>query len=136
MSTLKVSSHVLMFKPQFADDVEAGRKNRTMRPPRKRKIKVGDRLDLRKWSGKPYASKQVKLREATCTAVHEVFIATARCIRIDNVLVIPEILDAFAKLDGFETSEQMIAFFDKEHGLPFCGDLIEFTGEITCTSTN
>lgn len=49
---------VLMFKEQFAEAVKSGTKLQTIRPPRKRPINVNDVLSLRKWTGRPYASKQ------------------------------------------------------------------------------
>ena len=120
-------NHVLMFKEQFADDVWAGLKNRTMRPERKRPILPGDTLDLRKWSGRPYASKQIHLRKAVCLKRSWVEVYTVNFITVNFIRLKPGELDPFANADGFPSIEKMIRFFDHEHGLPFYGDLIEWS---------
>jgi hypothetical protein len=53
-----------MFKPQFADLVEAGTKLQTVRPVPSRLPGPGDTISLRTWTGKPYRSKMRLLREA------------------------------------------------------------------------
>jgi hypothetical protein len=118
--------HVLMFKPQFAPLVKSGVKSRTIRPPRKRPIQAGDLLDLREWSGRPYASKQNKLREETCTSLAEIYIAHPGHVRVNDRVLSHEEMQLFAARDGFRDFEEMAEFFMKEHGLPFVGDLIEW----------
>lgn len=121
-----IPSHVLMFKPEFAPLVEDGRKKRTIRPPRKRKIYAGHCLDLRKWTGRPYASKQAKLKTSICSGVSTVEILHAHHIELNSRMLCREERDEFAKADGFEGSIEMADFFAREHGLPFKGELIEW----------
>ena len=65
---------ILMFQPRFHDAVAAGEKTQTIRPPRKRPIRVGDSLSLRAWTGAAYRSPQCELRRATCVAASRVVI--------------------------------------------------------------
>lgn len=103
---------VLMFQPQFHDAVGSGQKMQTIRPPRKRPVKVGDTLSLRAWIGAPYRSQQRELRVATCTAV-------------DRITIDAQFSDdAEARRDGFSDAAEMRDWFARVHGLPFTGDRI------------
>lgn len=105
---------VLMFKEQFAEAVKSGTKLQTIRPPRKRPINVNDVLSLRKWTGRPYASKQ------QCLAV-------GACVGVERVQLTPKtITDELAVADGFANRDEMIAWFEQTHGLPFEGVLIRW----------
>lgn len=119
---------VYLFKPQFTRPVFTGVKCRTIRPERADGLrpKVGDRVSLRQWSGKPYASKQSALRESTIVRVSSVQIKKCGDVIVDGETLIHEQLTAFAHLDGFLTRGFMLEFFEKEHGLPFKGVLIEW----------
>ena len=57
-SRVRPRTVVLMCQAQFAPMVESGDKRRTIRPRRKRPVKMGDHVSLRQWTGKPYRSKQ------------------------------------------------------------------------------
>lgn len=127
---MKTRTHVIMFQSRFADAVESGQKAQTIRPFRKIPIAVGDFLDLRAWTGKPYRSKQRNLRMVVCSAV--------RAIEIDAIIGLcwfqsPEYLlskaeaERLAHKDGFRNCEEMIEWFDAMHGLPFMGNLITWT---------
>jgi len=124
---------VIMFQPRFALAVACGAKRQTIRP--RAGCAAGDELSLRRWAGKPYRSKQVEIMRATCTGVQQVFIdADIGCwprswifINIDG----GEELSArqaerFARDDGFASRAEMREWFDRVHGLPFCGDLIRW----------
>lgn len=116
-------SFVRMFKPQFAPLVEAGSKRQTVRPTPKRMPKPGDRISLRCWSGAPYRSKQRVLREAEITEVHDVRIdAHGVCLyeQRSGAGWAPD-REAFAKADGFRSWDQMRAWFEETHALPFVG---------------
>lgn len=115
-------NHVRMFKPQFAPLVESGAKCQTVRPIPKRMPKIGERISLREWTGKPYRSKQRVLREAE---ICDVCYCT---VHVGGVLVdsIPQPADAFAFHDGFKSFEEMAAWFSEQHGLPFFGILIQW----------
>jgi hypothetical protein len=121
---------VLMFQPQFADKVESGQKRQTIRPPRQRPIKVGDKLSLRKWSSRPYGSKQVVLRESVCVRVQRIVIrgdgGISQMVEGEACSMRPDRQEQFAIADGFASSKEMIAWFSETHGLPFEGVLIQW----------
>lgn len=127
----------LNFKAQFADDVEEGRKRRTIRAIRKdgRKVKAGDKLQL--YTGMRQKGCR-KLGEAQCFRVRRVVIDFSGVTLDGRNLyggdapayqggVNPEEYDNdFARADGFDCFTDMAEFFRKMHGLPFYGDLIEW----------
>lgn len=99
----------IMFQPQFHSAVQSGDKQQTIRPPRKRPIRTGDRLSLRAWTGAPYRSKQRELRAAICQDVQPIEIGAD----FDD--------DDEALRDGFGTAGEMRDWFARVHGLPFRG---------------
>lgn len=116
------ASFVRLFQPRFAALVEAGTKTQTVRPWPSRMPKAGDKISLRAWTGKPYRSKQRVLREAVITAclpvdISEHSVAVNSCV---------EICDDFARADGFLNFNDMAAWFQEVHGLPFYGVLIRW----------
>lgn len=111
---------VIMFQDRFADKVRDGSKPHTIR--KTARCKPGDLLSLRRWTGKPYRSKQEVLREVICTAVCDVLIFPCD-VTIDRNQVSGQHL---AVKDGFGSWEEMRDWFDKVHGLPFRGWLIEW----------
>ena len=124
----------LMFQSQFSPFVENGTKCQTIRPPRKRPIKTGDKLSLRRWQGAPYRSKQLVLRESVCMFTAPVHIMsyggtvnTPDAIIIVNGAKLGLTTRAlFARDDGFMDLSSMLAWFEKTHGLPFEGVLIRW----------
>ena len=114
---------VLLFKPQFIAAVRSGRKRQTIRPPRKIPVHIGDRLSLRHWKDRPYASPQVTILEATCTKVAPVKLSQYFIV-VDHRLLTETEVFQLAKADGFEHPEEMRALFELMHGLPFSGVLI------------
>lgn len=119
---------VIMFQDRFAELVLSGAKRQTVRRVRKRPIKPGDSLSLRKWSGAAYRTKQIPLKEAVCVSVNNVRIDKGKiqvlCSSENPSRIVD--LDSFAKADGFESWEDMVNWFDKTHGLPFEGILIRW----------
>lgn len=118
---------VLTFQPRFAPLVADATKLQTIRPPRKRPIRVGDRLSLRRWTGEPYRSKQEVLREAVCTRISAVLIIPGEFephVCIDNLILTDPTAERFARDDGFEDLADLIAWFSDTHALPFTGTLI------------
>lgn len=127
----------LNFKAQFADDVEDGRKKRSIRALRKdgRDPKKGDKLQF--YTGMRQKDCR-KLGEATCTRVRPVEI-DGTGITLDGFLlygghapayeggVQPDRYDGdFAMADGFQGFGDIRDFFEEQHGLPFKGLLIEW----------
>lgn len=121
-------NHVRMFKPQFAPLVLSGVKCQTVRPTPRRMPKVGDRISLREWKGKPYRSKQRLLRDAEITSVETVEIHHDRFV-IAGKEPTPVGEWEFAKADGFNTPKDMLEWFAFEHGLPFKGIVIRWTNQ-------
>jgi len=122
-----MSHFTRLFKPQFAPLVESGAKLQTVRPTPIRMPAPGDTISLRTWEGAPYRSKQRVLREATITEVGTVEIYRrddkVPILRIGGLWTDP---DQFAALDGFDSWDAMVAWFEKEHGLPFAGIVIRW----------
>ena len=121
--------HVFLFKPRFAPLVQAGRKLTTIRPSRTRVVRVGDLLDLRTWSGLPYRSKQVALRVARCVDTGPVTLEQGDeklSIALKSRRLSAAAIERFAQGEGFESSEEMLAWFDAVHGLPFTGVFYEW----------
>jgi hypothetical protein len=113
---------VILFQERFAPLVAAGSKRQTIRQTAR--CKVGDWVSLRRWTGKPYRSKQEVLRTDVCTRVMPV--------RVDpDVLFLDGIKmrqNFFARRDGFKDWAEMREWFEAVHGLPFLGWLIEWSG--------
>lgn len=116
---------VLTFQPRFAPLVRACTKTQTIRPQRKRPIRVGDWLSLRRWTGLPYRSKQEELRRSHCTYIGSVRMGTV-ALGIDGHSLDQMDKDAFARRDGFTHHDEMVAWFESTHGLPFEGTLIRW----------
>ena len=121
---------VLLFHSQFVPAVERGSKPHTIRPERKRPIRVGDRLSLRCWMGKAYrpGSKQRVIKEVTCKRIRPVLMKERGGIcmlQIDDHVLYIEECEAFARADGFSDFYQFWDYF-KSQGLPFKGSLIEW----------
>jgi hypothetical protein len=120
-----------LFQPRFAPLVEAGTKTTTIRKAPKRAIRAGDVLDLRTWIGKPYRSKQRKLRMATCTSVKPIEIDQFHGLvwlgeGFGQTLLTKRQADRLARGDGFLDRADMAVWFERTHGLPFTGVLIEW----------
>jgi hypothetical protein len=120
---LPPKSFVRMFKPRFAALVESGAKTQTVRPTPARMPRAGDKLSLRMWTGKPYRSKQRELRSATVLYVAKIKLD---CFDMwfDGVRASEAKQEAFARADGFSTADEMLDWFENEHGLPFEGVVI------------
>jgi hypothetical protein len=127
----------LNFKAQFADDVEDGRKLRTIRADRKdgRDPRRGDALQL--YTGMRQKEFR-KLRDAECTSVRLVEISHIG-VKLEGKSLYAGDAPSyaadfaqdrydgdFARADGFDSFQQMAEFFEREHGLPFYGRLIEW----------
>lgn len=119
----------LLFQYRFAGLVARAIKEQTIRPPRKRPIRVGDRLSLRAWADKPYRSKQIVLREATCSRVATIEIDETFqeiVFVVDGQRLEQEQWARLARDDGFACTTDMLNWFREVHGLPFRGVLISW----------
>lgn len=117
---------VLMFMDRFAPLVRDGSKPHTIRGQRKRPIKAGDWLSLRRWTGRAYGSPQEVLREATCLSVEPITI-NALDIVLNGKALSDEQCEKIARGDGFADAREMVDWFGKIHGLSFSGTLICWT---------
>lgn len=130
----------LNFMDVFAEDVATGKKLRSIRAPRKDKrpnAVPGQMLQLYN-----------RMRHPTCRKLRP----DTPCVRIRPVAILPSsvvlggrilwkgeardylvhngpadfYLENFARADGFDSFAKMADYFDKTHGLPFSGFLIEW----------
>ena len=117
---------VLMFQNGFAEMVKNGTKKQTIRRLGKREIKAGDILSLRRWTGKPYRSKQEVLKETKCFASAQITIFTDEVLLTFLGFDIDVKKEHLAQMDGFSSWSDMLTWFKKTHGLPFEGNLIRW----------
>lgn len=114
-----MTTHVLNFQARFAELVASGAKRQTIRAPRKRPIAMGDTLRL--YTGLRQKGARL-LGEGRVTAVAWPYRIPAAVRRGRQTRK----LYAMAIADGFESGPEMCAWFQKVHGLPFDGVLIQW----------
>ena len=142
----------LGFQKQWAPMVADGTKPHTIRAPRKRNLKgchhgepcrVGDRLQL--YSGMRTKACR-KLADAICTDVTPIVIRElgGGTLTISTGAISGSIIwwekttlsvseaASLARNDGFADADEMANWFDRVHGLPFKGFLVEWmlVGEV------
>lgn len=120
---------VLMFHKRFVPLIKQGLKRQTIRPPRKRPIKVGDALSLRFWEGQGYRSPMVTILDVTCVALFSIRIDAGGIEFGEGIGPISRgyMLDDFARDDGFTSWADMLAWYHSDgYGLPFSGNLIQW----------
>lgn len=127
----------LNFKAEFVDLIDGGKKTRTIRQVRKAgNPKRGDVMQL--YTGMR-TKKCEKIRDVTCTRVRPVEIDHIQ-IKLDGVTLWTGDAPAyqggpdaehyegdFARADGFGSFADLVEFFEKQYGLPFKGQLIEWS---------
>lgn len=116
---------VRMFKPQFAPLVFDGSKRQTIRPIPKRMPVVGQQESWRKWTDKPYRSKQIELAQVILNSVSKITIAGYGMFVLNGEDCTWNEAQEIARLDGFESLHDMMTWFLNTHGLPFEGILIK-----------
>lgn len=102
------------FMPDFVPAIESGQKTHTMRRPRKRPTKVGDRLLL--FTGMRRAGCRLIL-DTVCKSVLPVTV-TEDYLQIAHRKLSVTDTRHFARADGFRDYAGMLAFFRKQYGLP------------------
>ena len=116
----------LNFQKRFAAAVEVGDKTQTIRAYRKRPIEVGDKLYL-------YTGMRTKLcrklLDAVCESVSHIEIDWVNA-GLDGLGLTDEECDKLAIDDGFDSYQQMVEWFDKTHGTPFRGVLIQWSPDL------
>jgi len=120
---------VLMFQDRFAGKVRDGSKPHTMRG--QARCKPGDVLSLRRWTGKPYRSKQELLRTETCIGVETIHMENVPgrgfAVWENGHGQTQELIERLASDDGFDSAEDMAEWFIDTHGLPWDGFLIRWS---------
>lgn len=121
---------VLMFRPQYRPKITSGIKSNTIRPERRRKLKIGQPVSLRVWSGKPYRSPQIEFGRAVIDTVRQIMIEPdAVTLYLPLEKITGAALENFAVKDGFSAWNEMVGFFRETHkSLPFRGSLIVWRG--------
>lgn len=126
----------IYFKKKWKKKLLYGDKCQTIRPSRKKKLKIGDKLKI--YLGERFKTKKFELLgEAEITDVFEVIFHFAKheSIPIAFVMTIPdckhlqtETLKKIAIKDGFETEEELIDWFVALYKLdkPKAFDVIRF----------
>ncbi|MEW6490195.1 MAG: ASCH domain-containing protein [Thermodesulfobacteriota bacterium] len=115
----------LNFAARFAPLVESGQKRQTLRARRRdgRDPKAGQTLHL-------YAGMRTqgcrKLRQVLCKAVRPVRVSRGGDILVAGELLALSAGEAFARADGFTDVAELVDWFDRVHGLPFEGCLIQW----------
>ncbi len=120
---------VIMFMKRLAPKVRDGSKRQTVRPKRKRRIKIGEQLSLREWETKAYRSKQIEIRKEPCVSVKPITIGLVKkspVVSVDGHLLTAGQLEQFVRDDGIETVAEFMQFFQDAHGLPFKGEVIRW----------
>jgi hypothetical protein len=116
----------ILFKSQFADLVRSGSKRQTIRPVRRNPVKSGEVVALRRWEGAAYRTKRIDLCTATIESVTPILIDDAG-LKIGHERITDLVaLHAEAIADGFADWQEMVAWFEAVHGLPFYGVLIKW----------
>ncbi len=125
---MKPRRHVLMYAPPFAALVETRAKACTIRARRFATPRPGDVLDQRAWVGLPCraGSTQRTMRKDVCTGCSTVIVDGGRKITVGPSTLGKTPADALARRDGFNNAAELVAYFEKNYGLPFCGVLIEW----------
>src|ERR1700744_4033228 len=112
---------VKLFQQRFKPMVRDGSKANTIRPTPKRMPRVGDKISLRCWTGKPYRSKQEIIGESVITQVTEIIIQSEG-LKMHGKYLAASTLEEFAKADGFKSFWEMQTWVKYQHGpLPFRG---------------
>lgn len=107
----------------FLPKIINGSKVNTIRLERKYPIKKGATLQL--W-WKQRSPDRFKIGDAICKEVTPITIHENAVLMLNSILIVPESLDQFARLDGFDDWEGMRTFFDSHYTLPFKGVFIEW----------
>ena len=108
---------VILFQWRFEQPISLGIKRSTIR--RKARCAPGATLSLRRWQDKPYRSKQILLKEVTCTAVTPLSLGLndrGDFYVLRNGSSLNEIqLEALAKVEGFNSAQDLADWFKHNH---------------------
>jgi uncharacterized protein YqfB (UPF0267 family) len=129
---------VILFQDRFAELVRAGTKRQTIR--QSARCQPGDTLSLRRWTGKPYRSRQETLCQVDCAEVVpiqiEIDVPELTMVKVGEAWLTGEQRNALAIEDGFLNWAAMHEWFHRHHGLPFYGVVIRWVGVQATGTTN
>lgn len=111
---------VILFQDRFIGLIKQGIKTTTIR--KRARCKFGDTLSLRRWTGRPYRSKQDVIAQAVCRSVKGIVITESH-VEVDGILVDGT---KIAVKDGFTCQPELESWFREVHGIPFYGSIIEW----------
>lgn len=115
------------FQMKFKESIKSGKKKQTIRQPRKRPFKVGDKLYM--YTG-VRTKKMKKIAEHVVRAVSSIIICKEGYALLGYKKIIftcdMKDLNRLAIKDGFQTWDDLVEWFDKKYELPFHGVLIEW----------
>lgn len=113
------------FKQQFVLLVETGKKQQTIRSPRKRHTKPGEAMQL--YTGmRTKACRKLVTPDPLCLSVEPLLMHDALGIKLNDHWLTKEALTRLALADGFADWDECLRFFNAVHGLPFEGVLIKW----------
>ena len=116
----------LNYQARWAEDVESGAKSQTFGKCRTHPIIVGHMLYH-------YNESQINagrwLRTDVCTRVVPGTITGYGDLVLDGIAQTEHESERFAQLEGFESYDEMWAWFYETYGLPFVGDVIHWDPE-------
>ncbi|MHA7818008.1 MAG: hypothetical protein ACX93N_16160 [Pseudohaliea sp.] len=113
----------LNFKPEFVPAIEADEKRQTIRPKRKWPIRTGDSLYL--FTGMRTRSCR-RIGVATCLLERDITIKENGTILVEGQAIYRRSAERLAIADGFSGLPALLDFFERQYGLPFHGQLIEW----------
>lgn len=119
--------NVIPFQNRFEAPILAGVKDATIRAHRKDgrpRVKDGETVSLRVWTGRPYNSKQREFAQRVVKFTFPVRVTHAGIERPD--LGCKLVRGKMARSLGFANWSEAREWYEAAHGLPFEGVLIHF----------
>lgn len=121
-----IKGTVKMIMPDFAPLIVAGTKLVTIRAPRKRPHKIGEILDWRIWTGKPYRSKMRHVAFSVVTDYAPITLHPEG-FEMDGIFTPPPAdLNKLAVEDGFVDWLALVFWFHSRYRFPFHAMLTRF----------
>lgn len=117
------------FKNRFAQPIEQGIKRQTIRADRKdkrRPAKPGDTLTLYTGMRTKHCRKLAIVRCTFCAPLRLDRDGDGPAVTIGDRSLSAHEIEALAYDDAFRSTDEFVAFFEAEHGLPFAGWIIKW----------
>jgi hypothetical protein len=117
---------ILGFKQDFVPKIQAGTKIHTIRSGSR--WRAGQTIHFFQNVRQPGMHKFH--HDDSVKSTQQVSISILRHLFVDGRQLTGSELELFAVRDGFSTSGALLTWFEKQHGLPFAGQLIHWTNLI------